>query len=165
MVRSPCALRRIAEIGVRAPARRTQPPVSKPSAARPLITRSPIASSPAGPPIGPAKATRAPRRAIATAALAALPPPTAKNSVASALVSGAGNSRTWKTSSSTAIPAQRMCGMSDEAPVRFDPGADDVMGDGDRVSHRQAVGMPAQQHRDDLVAGEPARVLELGAID
>src|SRR5262249_40614966 len=132
---------------------------------RAFMTRSPIASSPLGPPIGPAKATRAPRRAIATAALAALPPPTAKNSVASALVSGAGNSRTWKTSSSTAIPAQRMCGMSDEAPVGLDPGADDVMGDCNRVRDRQAFGMAAQQHGDNLFAGEPARILELATID
>ena len=41
---------------------------------------SPLASAPAGPPSGPASAARPPRRAIATAALAAQPPLTTKNS-------------------------------------------------------------------------------------
>jgi Gluconate 2-dehydrogenase subunit 3 len=38
------------------------------------------------------------------------------------------------------------------------------MGDGDGMGHGQTVGMPAQQHRNDLVAREPARILELAAV-
>ena len=89
---------------------------------------------------------------MATAALAAQPPPTVMKSLASTLLSGSGNSRTRNTSSRTAIPAQRMCGMSDEAPVGFDPCPDDVVGNGNGMGHRQAGGMAAQQHGGRLVA-------------
>src|SRR5580698_7828502 len=164
MVRSPRALMKIAETGVRAPAARTHPAQSTPSSARPRTSRSPVASWPAGPPSGAAKATSPPRRAMAMAALAAQPPPTVMKSLASTLASGSGNSRTRNTSSRTAIPAHRMRGMSDQAPVGFDPCADDVIGDGDGMGHRQAVGMPTQQHGDDLVAGKPAGILELAAV-
>src|ERR1700675_2374757 len=168
MVRSPRALMKIAETGLRAPGTRTHALQSTPSSARPWTSRSPIASPiafwPAGPPRGAAKVTLPPRRTMATAALAAQPPPTVMNSLASTLVSGSGNSRTRNTSSRTAIPAQRMCGMSDEAPVGFDPCPDDVIGDGDGMGHGQAGGVPAQQHRNDFVAGKPAGVLELAAI-
>src|ERR1700722_13200654 len=164
MVRSPRALMKIAETGGRAPGTRMQPPQSTPSSARPSTSRSPIASWPAGPPSGAANVTLPPRRMMATAALAAPPPPTVMNSLASTLLSGSGNSRTRNTSSRTAMPAQRMCGMSDEAPVGFDPCPDDVVGDGDGMGHHQAGGVPAQQHRGDLVAGKPARILELAVV-
>ena len=51
---------------------------------------SPTVSMPAGPPSGPAKLARAPRCAIATAALAALPPLIESNSLACVFTSGRG---------------------------------------------------------------------------
>ena len=54
---------------------------------------SPTLSTPAGPPSGPAKLARAPRCAIATAAFAALPPFTVRNSLACVFTSGRGNAR------------------------------------------------------------------------
>src|SRR5712671_7780241 len=87
------------------------------------------------------------------------------NSLACTLVSGIGNARTRKTSSRTAMPAQRIFVMSEQAVVGFEPGADDVMGDRKRMSRRQAIGVPAQQHGGNFVAREPAGVLQLGTID
>src|SRR5216683_5728357 len=165
MVRSPCPSMKIADTDVRAPGTRTQPTQSTPSRRKPSTRRSPIASPPAGPPSGAAKRTLPPSRAIATAALAALPPPIVMNSLASTLVSGIGNSRTRNTSSRAAMPAQRIFAMSDQAPVGFEPCPDDMMGDRDRMGRRQAVGMPAQHHGGDLVAIEPAGILQLGTID
>src|SRR5262249_26108574 len=100
-----------------------------------------------------------------TAAFAAQPPPTATNSVAIALPSGGGNSSTRKTSSSTAMPVQRMRGLAKLGNLAFDPGADDVVRDRDRWRRAEPVGMAAQQHQGDLLALEPARALELGAVD
>src|SRR5215468_8814760 len=54
---------------------------------------------------------------MATAALAALPPPMEMNSLACTLVSGIGNALTRKISSRTAMPAQRMLAMSEKALV------------------------------------------------
>src|SRR5215468_582357 len=165
MVRSPRASTKIADTEVLAPGTRTQPMQSTPSRAKPSTRRSPITSLPAGPPSGAAKRTLPPSRAIAIAALAAQPPPMVMNSLAAALVSGVGNSRTRNTSSRTATPAQRMFAMSDKAPVGLKPRPDDVMGDRDRRSRRQAVGVPTQHHGGNLLALEPAGILQLRTIN
>src|SRR5215831_15048587 len=165
MVRSPRASMKIADTGVCAPGTRTQPMQSTPSRAKPSTRRSPITSLPAGPPSGAAKRTLPPSRAIAIAALAAQPPPMVMNSLAAALASGVGNSRTRNTSSRTATPAQRMFAMSDKAPVGFKPRPDDVMGDRDRMGRGQAVGVPTQHHGCNLLALEPAGILQLGTIN
>src|SRR5262249_8272350 len=161
MVRSPRASTKIADTGVRAPGTRTQPTHSTPSRCRLSMRRSPTASTPSG----AAKYALPPSRAMATAALAALPPPMVMNSLACTLVSGIGKARTRKTSSRTAMPAQRILGMSKKALVGLEPGADDVVGDRERMSRRQTVGVPAQHHGGDFIAPEPARVLQLGTID
>src|SRR6266481_1068071 len=161
MVRSPRASTKIADTGVRAPGTRTQPTHSTPSRCRLSMRRSAIASSPSG----AAKCALPPSRAMATAALAALPPPMVMNSLACTLVSGSGNALTRKTSSRTAMPAQRIFAMSEKALVGFEPGADDVMGDRERMGRRQAVGVLAQHHGGNFVAREPAGVLQLGTID
>src|SRR5215831_8775403 len=163
MVRSPRALTKIAESAEVTPSSRTHPLQSTPSAASPARMRSLIGSCPAGPPSGPAKLARPPSRAIATAALAAQPPPTAMNSLAIALPSGGGNSSTRKTSSSTEIPVHRMRGLEDTR-LSFDPVANDVMRDRDRRRRAEPVGMAAQQHQCHLLALEPARAFELGAV-
>src|SRR5258708_37249808 len=121
----------------------------------------PTASSPSG----AAKYACPSRRDMASAALAALPPPMVTNSLACTLVSGSGNALTRKTSSRTAIPAQRMLAMSEKALVGFEPGADDVMGDRERMGRREAIGVLAQHHGGNFVAREPAGVLQLGTID
>src|SRR6266436_2419245 len=161
MVRSPRASTKIPDTGVRAPGTRTQPTHSTPSRCRLSMRRSPTASSPSG----AAKYAAPPSRAMATAALAALPPPMVMNSLACTLVSGMGNALTRKTSSRTAMPAQRMLAMSEKALVGFEPGANDVMGDRERMGRRQAIGVLAQHHGGNFVAREPAGVLQLGAID
>src|SRR5712692_8706684 len=161
MVRSPRASTKIPDTGVRAPGTRTQPTHSTPSRCRLSMRRSPTASSPSG----AAKYALPPSRAMATAALAALPPPMVMNSLACTLVSGMGNALTRKTSSRTAMPAQRMLAMSEKALVGFEPGADDVMGDRERMGRRQAIGVLAQHHGGNFVARKPAGVLQLGAID
>src|SRR5215468_9896742 len=102
---------------------------------------------------------------MATAALAALPPPMVMNSLACTLVSGLGNARTRKTSSRTAIPAQRMFAISEKAPVGLKPGADDVMGDRERMGRGQTIGVPPHHHGGNFVTREPARVLQFGMID
>ena len=129
---------------------------------------SPTASVPAGPPSGPAKLARAPRCAIATAAFAALPPATVRNSLAWVFTSGRGNDATRNSMSSTAMPVHSTClrGASAEDTVALlDPGADDVVRDRDRRRNADPFGMLALEHQRDLVAGEPARVLQLLAID
>src|SRR5215468_6832732 len=161
MVRSPRASTKIADTGVRAPGTRTQPMHSTPSRCRLAMRRAPTASAPSG----AAKYARPPSRAMATAALAALPPPMVMNSLACTLVSGIGNALTRKTSSRTAMPAQRMLAMSEKALVGFEPGADDVMGDRERMGRRQAIGVLAQHHGGNFIAREPAGVLQLGTID
>ena len=88
MVRSPRASMKIADSAGRQPVdpltARWCRSLSRASAAK---TRSPLSSLPAGPPSGPASTARPPSRAIATAALAAQPPLTMKNSSASTLPS------------------------------------------------------------------------------
>src|SRR6202023_1536836 len=149
MARSPRGSMQIADIEDATPGTRGQDAVSTCSPARAATMRSPIASAPAGPPSGPAKRARPPSRAIATAALAAQPPEMIMNSDAWVLASGTGNWATRKTASSTAMPVQTTSG-----PAR-------------RVRQRrgQALGMSPQEHQRDLVAVEPAGVVELGPID
>src|SRR5260370_22935954 len=125
------------------------------------MRRSPTASAPSG----AAKYALPPSRAMATAALAALPPPMVMNSLACTLVSGSGNALMRKISSRTAMPAQRIFAMSEKALVGFEPGADDVMGDRERMGRREAIGVLAQHHVGNFVAREPAGVLQLGTID
>src|ERR1700730_1086226 len=166
MVRSPRASMKIADSAVANPSTRWQNVQSIFSRANAASTRSPLASSPAGPPIGPAGDPRPPRRAIATPALAAQPPLTTKNPVACTLPSGCGNSSTRNTSSSTMMPVQRMRGPSADASAAIlDEDANEMMGDGDRRRCRQSVGMAAAEHRRQLVAMKPARVLDLAAAD
>src|SRR5256714_13952826 len=119
---------------------------------------SPMLSTPAGPPSGPEKLARAPRWAIATAALAALPPLMVRNSLACVFTSGRGNDPTRNTRSSTAMPVHSTCLRSGEDIVRLDPGTDDMVRDRDRRRDRDLVGMLAAEHLHDLLAREPARV-------
>ena len=91
------------------------------------------------------------------------------NRLACTLPSGGGKRSTRKTSSSTVMPAHR---TSLPRRLRYrkthlllHPGADDVIGDRDRRRRGQALGMLPQQHRRHLLAVEPARVLELVAVD
>ena len=113
----------------------------RPRRARSARMRALTASS--SPPSGPAKAARPPSRAIATAALAAQPPPVMMKSLATALAPGGGNARTRMTMSCTAMPAHRIfgaaCARSGKADLAVDPGADDVMGDRDRRRRAQPV--------------------------
>src|SRR5579862_9503126 len=167
MARSPCGSMQIADIEDATPGTRGQSAQSTCSRASAATMRSPIASSPAGPPSGPAKRARPPRRAIVTAALAAQPPEMIMNAEASVLASGPGNCATPNTASSTAMPAQSTCGaarngaepvgpLSVELNVLLHPGAQDVMGDRNRDRRGEAFGMSSAQHQGDLFAVEPA---------
>src|SRR5205823_13881308 len=105
---------------------------------------------------------------MATAALAAQPPLTTKNSFACTLPSGCGNSSTRKTSSSTMIPVQRMRGArSAEEDIRavLDVASNDVVGDRDRRRRGQAMRVRTVQHQDQFLAVEPARVFKFFTID
>src|ERR1700733_14073874 len=173
MVRSPRAFMKIADSAVESPSMRWQKLQSTASRVSALRTRSPLSSSPAGPPIGPASAARPPSRAIATAAFAAQPPLTTKNPLACTLPSGCGNSSTRNTSSRTMMPAHKMRGApllraavsaKDIATV-LDITADDVMRDSDRRRRGQASRMLAPEHCRQFVALEPAGVLQFLAID
>src|SRR5580658_7459905 len=145
--------------------------VSSFSRAKACSTRSPLASSPAGPPIGPASAARPPSRAIATAAFAAQPPLTTKKPLASTLPSAAGNSSTRKTSSSTMMPAQSTHGAfprivsTEDIGAFLDETADNVMGDGVRHGRGESLRVFAQQHQHQLFAIEPARFLKFAAVN
>src|SRR5258705_6979852 len=123
----------IAEIGEGTPSTRRQCVQSMLSRAASARYVSPTASTPAGPPSGPAKLARAPRCAIATAAFAALPPFTVPNELACVFTSGRGNDSTRKIWSTTAMPAHRTCFMrapsGKDTIALLDPGADDVMRD------------------------------------
>src|ERR1700688_987824 len=166
MVRSPWASMKIADNAVGSPSTRWQNVQSTFSRLSAASTRSPLESSPPGPPSGPASDARPPSRAIATAALAAQPPLTTKKSVACTLPSGFGNSSTRNTSSSTMMPVQRMRGgLADDTAAILDEAADEMMRDGDRRRCRQAVAMAAAEHRRQLVAMKPARILDLAAVD
>src|SRR5262249_30278639 len=159
--------RKIAESAVGAPAMRWQPLQSICSRASAARTRSPFKSSPGGPPSGPASTARPPSRAIATAALAAQPPLTMKKFSASVFASGCGKRSTWNTSSSTMMPAHKTVRTPALAELNLflHPGADDVIGDRHAGRRAQAVRMTAQQHGRDLLAVEPARIVELRTVD
>src|SRR6516162_3532630 len=165
IMRSPCASMKIAESAVGTPARRWQPVQSISSRASAASTRPPFESSPSG----PASAARPPSRAIATAALAAQPPLPMRKLCAWVFASGCGKRSTRNTSSSTMIPAHKIerapAPALAELNLFLHPGADDVVGDGHGRRRGQAVGMTPQQHARDLLAVEPAGVVELGAID
>src|SRR5580692_5484533 len=167
MVRSPRAFMKIADSAVAKPSIRWQNLQSTFSRSRALSTRSPLLSSPSGPPSGPASAARPPRRATATAAFAAQPPLTTKNPLACTLPSGCGNSSTRNTSSSTMMPAHRIRGaaLADDIAAVLNKITNNVVGDGDRRRRGQAVLVLALEHGCQFGAVEPSRVLELFAID
>src|SRR6202030_4770740 len=166
MVRSPRASMKIADNAVAKPSTRWQNVQSIFPRANAATPRSPWASSPAGPPIGPASEALPPRRAIATAALAAQPPLTTKNPVACTLPSGCGNCSTRNTSSSTMMPVQRIRGAArEDIAAILDEAANKMVGDGDRRRRGQAVGMAAAEHLRQFVARKPARVFDLAAVD
>src|SRR5271165_6533608 len=167
MVRSPRAFMKIADSAVAKPLTRWQKLQSTFSRSSALSTRSPLPSSPSGPPSGPASAARPPSRAMATAAFAAQPPLTTKNPLACTLQSGCGNSSTRNTSSSTIMPAHRMRGvaLADDIAAVLDKITNNVVGDGDRRRRGQTILMLALEHRRQFLAIEPACVLELVVID
>src|SRR5579862_9795934 len=167
MVRSPRSFRKIADSAVESPGIRGLNLQSMFSRASAASTRSPLASCPGGPPIGPASDTRAPSRAIATAAFPAQPPLTTKKSVACTLPSGCGNSVTRNTSSRTMIPVQRMrrAGSAEDIAAVLDIIANDVMRDRNRRRRGQTAGMTHRQHRRQFLPLEPARVFDLAAVD
>src|SRR6516164_1270781 len=72
-------------------------------------------------------------------------------------------------SSSTMMPAHKIARAAAPALAELNlflhPGADDVVGDGPGRRCGQVVGMTSQQHARDLLAVEPAGIVELGAID
>ena len=116
MVFSPAASSRMSDTEAVPPATRTAPLQSTPSLVRSVTMRLLTWSS--LPPSGPAKAARPPRRAMATAALAAQPPPVMMNSDAETLVPGAGKFCTPMTMSCTAMPAHRILGACFPAQVQ-----------------------------------------------
>src|ERR1043165_6402470 len=116
----------MADIDVGAPATRGQAEQSMFSLAASFRNVSPTVSTPAGPPSGPAKLARAPRCAIATAAFAALPPFTVRNSLACVFSTGRGNASTGKTWSTPAMPVQSTC-LGKDPVALFAPGPDDVV--------------------------------------
>src|SRR3989442_9408305 len=141
----------IAEIGVVTPGMRGHAEQSMPARPRSARTRSPFASSPAGPPSGPAKRVGAPRRAVANAALAALPPLTDRNSLAGVFTSPRAKASTRKTSSSTAMPVHRIRRGRDasveDTVALLHPDADDMVGDSDRHRSGEALGMRPREHQ------------------
>src|SRR2546421_7094399 len=157
----------IAEIGEVTPSTRGQSIHSMSSRAAKASIVSPTLSVPAGPPNGPEKLARAPRCAIATAAFAALPPLMVRNSLACVFTSGRGNDPTRNTRSSTAMPVHTTClrASAEDTIALLDPGADDVMRDRNRRRNADALRMLADEHQRGLVAAEPARVLQLLAVD
>src|SRR3954463_8506221 len=155
----------MAEIDVGTPATRGHAEQSIFSCAASPRNASPTVSTPAGPPSGPAKLARAPRCAIATAAFAPFPPLIVLNAVSCVFTSGRGKCGTRNTMSSTAMPVHSTCICLGEDIVRLDPGPNDVMRDRDGRRDRDLLRMLAAEHLHDLLAREPARVLELLAID
>src|SRR5436190_2248271 len=89
------------------------------------------------------------------------------NSLACVFTSGRGWRSTRNIRSSTAMPVQSTClrASAEDTVALLDPGADDVMRDRDRRRNADAFRMLADEHQRGLVAGEPARVLELLAVD
>src|SRR4029079_15578273 len=67
--------------------------------------------------------------------------------------------------SSTAIPVHNTCFCSGKDIIRPGPGADNVMRDRDWGRNLYVLRMLAAEHLNDLIAREPACVLELLAVD
>src|SRR5215469_2152247 len=165
MARSPCGSMVTADIEEATPATRGHKH-STCSAARLARMRSPTGSAPAGPPSGPAKRARPPRRAIVTAALPAQPPEMIMKAEACVFASGRGNFSTRNTTSSTAMPVHSTSAfLSVEDNVVLHESPHDVMGDRDRIGRGEAPRMDAGKHQRDLRAIEPARILELAVVD
>src|SRR3954469_21547246 len=121
-------------------------------------------------PIGPANATRPPSRAIAIAALSALPPRISARCLAFALLPRAGTVSTRKVRSRTGMPMQRMRGAIPGAAISVSalvvhPAAEQVMRNRKRMRAGEPVRMRPRQHQGRLLAREPARILKLGVID
>src|SRR6188474_2654253 len=55
--------------------------------------------------------------------------------------------------------------LAEDTVALFDPGTDDMMRDRDRRRDADALGMLTLEHQQDLIAREPARVLQLLAVD
>src|SRR3954471_19631145 len=98
------------------------------------------------------------------AALTAQPPLTTTNSLVMHLPPGCGNCSTRNTMSCTAMPAHRMVGTLEELTVALHPGADDVVGDGERRRAGQSIRMLAHQHRGAFVVDDPAAIDQLVGI-
>src|SRR6185437_8928207 len=166
IVFSPWPSSRINDTDAVAPATRTTPLQSMPSAESSAMMR--VLMSSWLPPSGPAKRVSPPSRAMPTAALAAQPPPVTMKSEACTFVPGAGNFSTRMTMSCTAMPEHRIVGVlrlpSAKRNLVFHPGTNDVIRDCDRWRRRQAVRMLAHQHRLDFTFAEPPRILELAAV-
>src|SRR6058998_2551446 len=91
-----------------------------------------------------------------------------RNSLACVFTSGRGNDPTRNTRSSTAMPVHSTClraASAEDTVALLDPGPDDVMRDRDRRRNADPFGMLAEEHRCGLLAREPARVLQLLAVD
>src|ERR1044072_8860119 len=155
----------MAEIDVRTPGTRGHAEQSIFSFAASVRKLSPTVSTPGGPPSGPAKLARAPRCAIATAAFAPFPPLIVSNAGACVFTSGRGKCGTRNTISSTAMPVHNTCFCSGKDIVRLDPGANDVVCDGNRRRDRDLLGMLAVEHLYDFIARDPACVFQFFAID
>src|SRR5436190_19137075 len=98
------------------------------------------------------------------AALTAQPPLTTMNSLVMHLPPGCGNCSTRNTMSCTAMPAHRMAGALEELTIALHPGADDVVGDGDRRRAGESIRMLAHQHRRAFVLAEPAAIHQLVGV-
>src|SRR5262249_23308403 len=112
------------------------------------LSRMRLAISSSFAPRGPAKLTRPPRRATATAAFPAWPPDVIRNSDACTFVPASGNLSTRMMMSCTAPPAHRMRGYprgSLKTDLVLYPGADDVMRDRYRRRGCQALRVFAHQ--------------------
>jgi hypothetical protein len=105
----------IAETGVVTSGTRTIWLVSMPSAA--IRSRMKPLDVSLASPIGPANETRPPSRAMAIAALSALPPQISARCVALALLPRAGTASTRKVRSRTGMPMQRMRGAITDSAI------------------------------------------------
>jgi len=105
----------IAETGVATSGMRTMWLVSMPSCA--ICARMKALDISRASPMGPANETRPPSRAIAIAALSALPPQISARWLALALLPRAGTASTRKVRSRTGMPMQRMRGAIPDAAI------------------------------------------------
>src|SRR6266702_5354765 len=170
-VRSPEGSIMIADTGVVRPGMRTICAVSMPSVAI-RSRRKPLDVSPVSP-IGPANAARPPSRAMAIAALSALPPQISARWLALALLPRSGTASTRKARSRTGMPMQRMRGAIPDAAIGaldlraalvVHPAAEQMMRDRERMRTGEPVGMRPRQHQGCLLPREPACILGLRVI-